>query len=935
MTREISTPVILEHTDIVPGSEIVTVKNSPIPALIRDSDYIIDYKNGEIRFLSDGAAVELSSLIEESGIDVVYSHQIDFSNPSLFESQIEVFDEVASRVSDFIISTANGPIHEVSRILNLTTQEEYTSISINNNQATFQGVNPPRVKSFEKISTQLVNTYFDLSSRRHQNLFNVSFPSGLSPTLNTIIELEVTQSISTYPYLLVIGGEETLQTTIKMLVPLETTDIQLTTGGRSLRASSITLTSNVDYTFSLVNVPSYSDIKELTINFGAQAIQKIRSNNLYMSLAFLEVPILTTPQFSTTTHHVHNLVSFVTGNNQALVSLPRQTNLGPNGDMLTFPAIQVMDSLGFIYQKGIDYEVNTTQRKISKIPTGRIGQGALVFYIEDRLLKVDTVMTQDIVLIDYIWTNNSLNWESVKKEVPTTQVDNLKKGTQSITLNSRPLNLDQILIYRLTDVTKASASKVKSFNATTNRLMIEPIEQADTYVFEYIASAQPISEGTPYFVSYKYGATRSTLKDKFAKLVGIDSTTTSREEVKSFKAGSSSCQLSRSPTSLETILIFLESDQQESPVATVARFDNITSTLYFTSISSSGKYIIRYVTDGFDTKNLRQATTKLFEAFPEGPTLKGFQDIIAGFVSTPAEISSGLTNRFTLPNKTHTTGNEIALKTFESSPPLSNGAPSVTFLPSRFNLGALMESSRTGFVKAPSVSNIGLLEGTLEFLAGIVFNTTDGLDHYFVDIGDRSSRKNRFSVYKSKTNKLNFDIWDNEGNLFRASADVNQVYHTEIITLSSGAEKATLKFEATPAQLDLNSDRTPDLYGALETKFIIQPETPTFPESYRKSSIKVLGYDASTKVVTFEPIDFSGRYIFSYVGGLVKFEQTENFIAVTWKLHTFDGQPPFYRLYINGRKVINQTLADIGFVPAESNKSSYDTAQYDTDVYEE
>jgi hypothetical protein len=112
------------------------------------------------------------------------------------------------------------------------------------------------------------------------------------------------------------------------------------------------------------------------------------------------------------------------------------------------------------------------------------------------------------------------------------------------------------------------------------------------------------------------------------------------------------------------------------------------------------------------------------------------------------------------------------------------------------------------------------------------------------------------------------------------------------------------------------------------------PETPTFPSSYKKASIKVLGYEASTRTVTFEPVDFSGRYIFSYVSGLAKFEETENFLAVTWKLHTHDGQPPFYRLYLNGVRIINQTLQDIGTVIGDESQSLYDQAQYDLDKYE-
>jgi hypothetical protein len=235
----------------------------------------------------------------------------------------------------------------------------------------------------------------------------------------------------------------------------------------------------------------------------------------------------------------------------------------------------------------------------------------------------------------------------------------------------------------------------------------------------------------------------------------------------------------------------------------------------------------------------------------------------------------------------------------------------------------------------PTVSNIDLPEGTLEFLTGVVFDPNDKREHFFVDIQGADPQRNRFCIYKSKNNKLNFDIWDDKGQLFRTSADVNQIYSTEIILLKAGATTAVLSFNATPASLDINSNGTPDLYDALETAFIIMPETPTFPAAFLKKSIKVTSYDATTRTVTFEPVDFSGNYVFSYVGGLTKFEDTANFIAVTWKLHTHDGKPPFYRLYTNGIRVINQTLENLNFTAAPTTEGLYDSAQYDIDVFEE
>jgi hypothetical protein len=154
--------------------------------------------------------------------------------------------------------------------------------------------------------------------------------------------------------------------------------------------------------------------------------------------------------------------------------------------------------------------------------------------------------------------------------------------------------------------------------------------------------------------------------------------------------------------------------------------------------------------------------------------------------------------------------------------------------------------------------------------------------------------------------------------------------------LNIGDDTAKLKFQATIGQLDLNSNQTPDLYEALNTKFIIMPEAVALDKQFKKQSIKIYKYDPTTQIVTFEPVKYAGRYIFSYISGLVKFEETETFIAVSWKLHTRDGATPFYKLYVNGNLVVNQTLSTISsLVESQQDKTSYDSGQYDIDVYEE
>lgn len=939
MTREISTPVELAHTNIVPGTEIVSVKGSSIPKLIRNSDYIMNYTDGELRFLADGAAVSLADLIAERGIDITYSYRVDFSDPNLFESQKEVFDEVATRVSDFTVAVSSGPINDALRVLNITTQEEYTPLSVHEKNITFTGTTPPRVETLDNITTSFKSTSYDHSRDLYSSIYSINYPSRFTPDLNPIVSLNSVSSKTTYPRILVIGGQDFLENTIEVEVPLETTDISLVTGARTLRKSTIVLKPGTDYTFSLIATMDVIDYSKLLINLTAEGLLKIRTNNLYLQLAFKEIPELETGSLlRTSTHSVNEVVNFSSNLTQSLTRFYNQASLGPIVDNLFSPPIVVLNpDTGFIFEEGIDYTINNTQKKITKLSNRRIQNLVLVVYQEERSLTVNFTLTADIVLVDYIWGSNSINWESLRKEVATTQIETLKQNQQFLTLKSVPIDESKILIYLRDDSTKTPKSTAISFNSDVRRLQIEPIPADGVYALEYTAITQPVREGTPYYANYKYGATRKVLGNRFARLMSLDDGTASREEVKSLAAGQTSVTLSRSPTDLESVLIFQESDPQEVPVVTIKSFDGVTRTLFFTAIASSGRYVIRYVTLGFDSKSLRSAIYALFENFQEGPTRTGFDNIIKAFVDTPADIQSGLGSRFVISNDEHSIGNQLHTLDLEQSLPLSNGASSLNYLPSRFNLGALFETTKGSYVRARAANNISVLEGTAEFLTGILFESDDNNRHYFFDLVGPDPRRNRISLYKSKTGFLNFDIWDNNSHLFRTSTDLTQVYYTEIIKLTAGDTTAVLSNNAYPARLDLNENDTPDLYEGLTTEFIIMPETNTFPPTFKRASIKVLEYDPPTNTVTFEAVPFSGRYVFSYVAGLAKFEETENFIAVTWKLHTLDGEPPFYRMFVNGIQVTDITLEDIAaqvIAGEDLGKSQYDTALYDVDVYE-
>lgn len=939
MVQEISTPIILQHTNIVVGSEVVSVKGASIPALIRNSDYIIDYQAGEIKFLENGVALELADLIKSNGLDVTYSYQLPLDRQQLFESQKEVFNEPATYTDNFTLQVKNSPIQLVTRIFNLTTQELYLPSSVHENTIVFSGDRAPQIKTFIKQQVIFDEYFFNFETTYFTNTYSIQLPSYLDKDLNTILEISQDSNTSKYQRLLVIGGVENLNSTLQTLVPFETEIIELSTGGKTLKNSKQFLIKNQDYTFELSNIVQYSDCKLLTIFLTAQGIQKIRTNNLYLKLGFREsIKLSPRASFTTTSQYVNDFIVFQNNESQ-LASYPRCVITEDLQDRQIELEILVADpSTGMIMEKGKDYSINFFQKKIYKIESGRLKDSAIVFYLEPRVLEVAHTTVTDVIYVDYVWSTNSLNWNTYKKQISVSQKEYLHANTQFIILNSAPLDYTKIIIRKQDDINKNSITKIINYNAQNQRLQIQPISTSGEYIVEYETTSQPIAEGTPYFVTYKYGADKDVLKNKFAKLVGIEQTQILKEDIVSLSAGSTSIKLIRNPLDVASILIFLEDDLTETPQATAEKFDNKTGTLYFSSIRSSGKYVIRYLVEGFDTNNLRIAIQKLFESFSIGPTLAGFNNLISGFVSTAPEIKTGLSSRFTIANSQHTAGNQLALKGFEPSPNLKDNTSSIKYVPARFNLGILLERSRQGFVRAPAASNISLDEGTLEFLVGTLFDTQDNDEHFFIDIGNKTTpNKNRFCLYKSKNNKLNFDIWDNDGQLFRSSLDVRQTYYTELIQLKAGDSTTILKYNATPAFLDLNSNFTPDLYEGLETKFIIMPQTPSFPETYKKAFIKVYSYDAPTKTLTFQPVEYSGLYLFSYVSGLAAFEETENMIALTWKLHTLDGTPPFYRLYVNGKRVQNQTLQNFNFTIEDQDSNvvnTYDSGKYDTSKYQ-
>lgn len=931
MTYLIQTPVVLSHKNIVPGTEQIRIKGTQ-QTLIRGSDYEIDYLAGELRFSKTGAVIPLGQQIEEGGLDIEYSYQVSFSK-NLLQSQIEVFDEVALYQNSSEILVSNSPINDVIRVYNLTTQELYQVTSADKNKIQISGDNLPKLKSFKKLS--IIEN--DLIYNKQNNYFllnkEIVYPNNYFPNRNPLISLDNVLSKARYARKIITGGTDILSSTVELLVPLELLEIQLFTGGRTLKQSRTQLTRNIDYSFELIPELQIIDHYKIKITLTGSGQQKIRTNNLYLKAIYNETPQQIERQQATykvPSYPINEVIEF-NSNVQSLTKIFSYTKIGEVSDETIFPHFLIFDpDLNKVYKEGIDYVINPNQKLITKIEGGEIQNKVCIAYLEIKDISVDLTLVNDVIIVDYIWGNNSLNWESEIKKVPIVEKVDLDIGQQFIILKKNPLIWSDVKIYLTNDPYKIQQVAPLSYNKEERRLHIEAIRVTAEHTIEYIANSQPIEEQQIYFVSYKYGAQRQALETRYAKMMNLVNTQTEREEVYSLLAGTSEVILMRSPSEIETILIYEENDPLETSLSTALRYDQITKKLYFTPLPTAGRKVFRYKTNGYHTPSLRNALEGLFETFKDGPTLESYKSIISHFTDQEPEITLLTSEGFKVTDS-------LMAEKFTTSSDLEDGTKTVTFEPARFNLGAYLTTAKGSYIKAPWTENISLLEGTAEFLVGIAFEPNDSRDHYFIDIKGQDPQRNRLSLYKSSLGYLNFDIWDNKGILYRTSLDVEQVYQTEIIQLVQGQASAILSYQATPAQIDLNNNQIPDIYEGLETKFIITPDTNTYPEDFLKQSIKVLQYDTTTNTIYFEPIEYAGQYVFSYITGLIKYEETENFICATWKLHTLDGEDPFYKLYVNGVEVESKKLKELIIeIDAQSStgKSQYDISEYDIDIYE-
>lgn len=820
----ISFPIKLKHEDILYGSEVVTVPGGQFVALVRDEDYTIDYVNGIVSILLTGKVSQLPMEGENIPLDITYRRNVDFQEEFLLESHIEVFNEVAQVTDVFELQVLNKPVLDVFKVLNRTTGEEYAIESFLGRTILISGTSAPR-------TSDLVNQTVELKERQLANgEFNITstlvLPEELKPAkehpLNSFGNIVTTTKFR----FLVQGGVDILQSTYEIEITQDFSTIEMITGSTILRRSNRTLIEDVDYTIFVNNTSTL-----LTINFTEAGLAVIGSNSVFFKVfkghriraheLFDGEDLLDTEhRFAFVEQAISEVASFVANDTAQLTKFVPFIEKQQEVDRLVFPSLVVTNQSETItYVEGEDYTIDTSFRRLVRISTST-NLNALstvkVTYIDDETFVVDDVnIARDVVVVDYDYGTNSLDWSPSFIEEDFEEMRSLREGARFITLSKFPID-ENVSVFR-----NAEIITVVSVEPELKRVVIEPAPATDVYTIQYTSREQTIDPGEDYYVSYKYGARRRALVDNFASLLSLTTGTIVRAESFDLINNQNKVVLSNAVSDFTRTTIYLTGDPDKTPVSTATAFDASTNTLHFTPIINAGNHTIDYPVSGFDREQLRTAIVALLRAFQLGPTKVSVVQLVEAMTGLEPEVIESITNGFLLTNDEESD----FLKPIDpiESPALSNGERSIGFVPSRFNAGLELSAGRNAWVGYGALNNIRVEEGTFSFLLGTFWDGDDGVTHQLFDMMGTDEFTNRITLYKNKRNSLVFEVHDENSRLHRVTTDVTRVPRDEIHFLEEGQNTVQLNFAPANTIVDLNSDGQADIFGANRTEFIISP----------------------------------------------------------------------------------------------------------------
>lgn len=820
-------PIKLQHENLLPGSEVVTVPGGQYVALVRDEDYTIDYVNGIISVLLTGKVGQLPGA-GTAGVDlnVTYRRKIDFEQEFFLESHIEVFDEVATVTGTFELEVANGPIGDVFRVFNKTTGEEYTLDSFLDQTILIAGLDAPRTLDLTDQTAELRSR--TLADGRFLNIAGIIVGEELTPAKEHLISSFGNVDSTTGYRTLVQGGIDTLETTYAFEVTPEVIDIEITTGSRALRTSTQRLVLNVDYTVSIDE-----DALTMAIVLTDTGLTKIGTNSAFYRLfkthRIRELNLYDGEDLLDTEHRVTYCEQFIsevsTFDSNGLAVLTKFEpfiEIGAEIDTRAFPSLIVTNQAGTItFIEGEDYTIDTAFGRLVRVPTStrvaELGQTVKVIYIDNQTLVVDTLtIAQDVVIVDYDYGTNSINWTPSFNDEAVQEIRRINEGTRFFSLQQYPVD-EEVRVYRTLDNEREQEVEVVSVDLSSGRVEIVSAPATATYFVEYTARDQVFDPNVNYFVSYNYGARKRALVENFATLLGLTTGTVTRTETFDLINKQSSVQLSFAPTDPSRVVIYTTGDPDKTPITTIRSFDPATNTLHFVPLINAANYTVEYPVIGYNTEELRKAIIALIQSFRLGSTKLSVEQLVRALTDLTPDVVESISNGFNLGTDFLQPLPAIA------SPEQSDGSSSIAFVPSRFNSGLELKASRNAWVGYGALNNLRVEEGSFSFLLGTLWDGDDGQTHQFLDMVGTDDFTNRITLYKNQRNSLVFEVHDENSNLRRVTTDVTRTPRNEIIYLQEGQSSAQLQFSPANTIVDFNADGQADIFDANRTEFIITP----------------------------------------------------------------------------------------------------------------
>lgn len=822
----------LQHTDLLPSSEIITVPGGQFVALTRGEDYEIDYKNGLLTVLPTGIIPSLPGATSEESLplDITYRRKVDFLEELTLESHIEVFDEVAQVAEDFELRVANGPVLDVFRAFNKTTGEEYAVDSFHTNTIFISGEAAPRVVSLPNLSA------LERERRISDNTFIVDLGLDVTTELKPVKDHPIVTSAfvqaRTAFRQLIKSGIDPLVSEYVIEITNNFDGIELFTGSTILRRSTIQLIEDVHYTVvsDVINMT-------LTITLTADGQTLINTNSLFYRLnkrfTVRDASVFDVEGNIEDDEHrieiaerfVKETTTFSADNKASLTKLRPFLQIGQEVDQVVFPTLVVTNRSGTItFIEGEDYIIDTAFLQLIRLDSStRLlhMQVVDVAYTDVESFSWTGTMMQDTVLVDYDYGTNSINWTPSFEDEETQEEQVLAQSTRFFSLNKFPVDENVTVQRTLDSGARVQNIKVLAVNPSTRQVEIEPAPESATYTVSYIARRQLITPNSNYFVTYRYGARKRALLDNFAALLGLTTGTVVRQEQFDFINGQSNIVLARPPADVDRVNIFRTGDPDMDPQATPTSFDASTNLLRFTPVINADNYTVEYPVSGWETEQLRTAIIALLQSFILGPTQQSLIALVTAMTGIEPEVIEALSNGFLLTNGEDS--DFLAPLAPRASPELSDGRSSIEFAPSRFANGVSLREANGAYIKYGALNNVRVEEGTVEFLTGTFWNGDDQKSHYFFDLMGTDDFTNRITIYKNKGGLLVFEIRDSKSNLRRITTDIRRIVRNEVLLLSEGQSSVQLTHTPANTVIDLDGDGQQDIFGANPTELVITP----------------------------------------------------------------------------------------------------------------